>query len=87
MVACGGPRNVETDDAPQSYVATGLFTAVPSGTEDPDQVFLAADTAFRTGRVVDAQRDFGTLYIVQPAYGNNVPQAALTETCRLLPND
>lgn len=87
MMACSGPRNVESDDVTQPYAASGLFTGVPTGTEDPEQVFLAADTAFRNGRVVDAQRDFGTLYIVQPAYGNNVPQAALTETCRLLPND
>lgn len=87
MMACSGPQNVETDDSTQPYVATGLFTSVPNGTENPDQVYLAADTAFRTGRVVDAQRDFGTLYIIQPAYGNNVPQAALTETCRQLGSD
>ena len=87
MMACSGPRNVESDTLSSEYVATGVFTAIPDGSEDPDQVFLAADTAFRTGRVVDAQRDFGTLYILQPSYGNNVPQAALTETCRLLPND
>lgn len=85
-VGCSAPQSTPTPP-PALYVATGNFTGVPSGTENQDQVFFAADAAMQSGRFVDAQRDFGTLYLLNPAYGNGIPQAALTQTCTYIGND
>jgi hypothetical protein len=60
---------------------TGPFTAWPSGFENPDETFQIADAEFRLGDWVSAQRDFGTLYIIAPNYGGNVPTEAITATC------
>jgi hypothetical protein len=88
LASCTGPQTSgSSSSANTPYVASGLFTLLPSGRENPDQVFLAADTAYQQGRFVEAQRDFGTLYILQPAYANGAPAQALTQTCGFVPND
>lgn len=86
VTACSAPQGPSTQSV-VPYVATGSFTGVPSGTENHDQVFFAADAAMQSGRFVDAQRDFGTLYLLNPTYGNGIPQAALTQTCTYIGND
>ncbi len=83
--ACAGTQTA-TNVAPPDRAA-GMFTPVPQGNENHDQVFLAADTAMSTGRFVDAQRDFGTLYLLNPGYRGGVPLQALNETCRQIGND
>jgi hypothetical protein len=72
---------------PPPYQAQGLFTALPTGLENADAVFLAADTAMQSGRFVEAQRDFGTLYLLAPGYANGAPQMALQQTCTFVQND
>jgi hypothetical protein len=75
-----------TQTAP-AYRGSGLFTPVPQGNENQDQVFMAADTAMSTGRFVDAQRDFGTLYLLNPGYRGGVPLQAINQTCVQIGND
>lgn len=57
------------------------FTQMPTGNENVDLVFLDADEAFQNGDYVTAQRDFGTLFILAPAYRNGIPTQAITATC------
>ncbi len=60
------------------------FTPMPRGDEIPDLVFLDADEAFQADDFVAAQRDFGTLFIVEPNYQGTLPVDALVATCQQL---
>ena len=64
-----------------------FLTPYPNGNEDAENLFIYADTAWRGGDAVTAQRAFGTLYIVAPSYGNGVAQSALAQTCGVIGND
>ena len=57
----------------------------PLGSESPPELFRRADAAFHAGNLVEAQRLFGLLFIIDPSYQNGVALEALVETCRLLP--
>lgn len=90
-LACGGTQSTETSTTQSqptfSTTTTGPFTGWPNGFENPDEVFQIADGYFRLGDWVSAQRDFGTLYIIAPNYGGNVPAEAITATCGSLGAD
>lgn len=74
--ACGGAQPTTALPAFDSP-----FTELPSGDEDPETVFLAADAAFRAGDMVSAQRLFGTLFIVAPQHRGGVAPSAVQATC------
>jgi hypothetical protein len=82
LSACGA--NIESSSGTSGRSTSGtapFLTPMPSGTENPDQVFVSADMAFRGGDWVRAQREFGTLFIIAPSYGGNIPTDALAQTC------
>lgn len=66
--------------------APPFVTPLPSGDESADQVFYAADTAFRMGDFVTAHREFGTLFVIAPTYGQMATDA-LGQTCASLQID
>jgi hypothetical protein len=74
LSACGGSTSSTRD-------AASPFTAMPSGNEDQDELFLAADDAFYAGDYVTAQRLFGSLFILNPAYRGGVSEEAIQATC------
>ena len=67
-----------------SNSADNPFTTMPRGNENIDLLFLDADEAFQQGDFVTAQRDFGTLFIMEPAYRGGIPGQAITATCERL---
>ncbi len=80
LVACGG--SIETvGRGTGTAPAAPFLTPLPTGSENPDALFVTADGAFRSGDFVRAHRDFGTLFIVAPDYGGNIPADALAQTC------
>jgi hypothetical protein len=74
--ACSGLQ-----EGSSSSSAESPFTQMPRGNENVDLVFLDADEAFQLGDFVTAQRDFGTLYILDPSYRAGVPAQAIAATC------
>ncbi len=74
--ACSGPQNGDN-----TVTAESPFTPMPQGDEHPDLVFFDADAAFQLGDFVEAQRQFGTLYIIAPDYRGGVPAQGITATC------
>lgn len=80
LFACSGTQEGNSSaSSPESP-----FTTMPRGNEIPDLVFLDADEAFNNGDYVAAQRDFGTLFILEPNYRGGVPAQAITATCERL---
>lgn len=78
--ACGA--SIESSSRSTNTGSSAPFlTPVPRGNENADQVFSGADAAFRAGDWARAQRDFGTLFVIAPTYGGNIPAEALAQTC------
>lgn len=78
--ACGA--SIESSSSSTNTGSSAPFlTPVPRGNENADQVFSGADAAFRAGDWARAQRDFGTLFVIAPTYGGNIPAEALAQTC------
>lgn len=61
-----------------------FLTQLPRGTENPDEVFFYADRAFQSGQFSDANRDFGTLFLIAPGIQGGAPEQALAITCQRL---
>ena len=79
LSACGGSfAHLGSRNSPASQATW------PEGTENPDEIFRLADTAFQTGEYWEAQRLFGTLFIIEPGYRGGVASDALVETCRAI---
>lgn len=74
LAACSGAWSETT-------VPDSAFTEMPTGREDAEELFLAADQAFRSGDAVSAQRLFGTLFIVAPHHRGGVAPSGIQATC------
>lgn len=85
--ACTTSLETPNEDPVRTGAALPPFvTPLPRGNENPDQVFYAADTAFRVGDYVTAHREFGTLFVVAPTYAS-LAGDALGQTCTALQID
>ena len=73
LVACSGAWSETT-------VPDSAFTEMPTGREDAEELFLAADQAFRSGDAVSC-RLFGTLFIVAPHHRGGVAPSGIQATC------
>lgn len=82
-----GPATTTPPGGNSSVSSVPFLTPFPSGNEDPENLFIYGDNAWRSGDAVTAQRTFGTLYIVAPGYNNGVAQPALAQTCGAIGND
>lgn len=82
LVACSGVQ--EGSGSSRNADPESPFTRMPRGNEVPDLVFLDADESFTSGDYVAAQRQFGTLFIIDPGYRGGVPEQAITATCERL---
>lgn len=90
VAACsGGSSNHDGNGAGGGGVIAPVspFTPMPTGSEFPQELFLNGDAAFNAGDFVTAQREFGSLFIVDPAFNNGVAGEAITATCERLGND
>jgi hypothetical protein len=83
LAACSGAQ------APSSgpTAPASPFTEIPTGSEDPTQLFADADAAFRAGDFVTAQRLFGTLFIVAPSFNGGVGEQGVAATCASMGQD
>lgn len=88
LAACsGGGSNLGGGGTSTPPPATSPFTPMPTGNEFPQELFLNGDGAFQAGDFVTAQREFGSLFIVDPSFNNGVAAEAITATCERLGND
>ena len=78
---CGGGAANQVNEDQGSAASQAMW---PVGDENPDDVFQRADSAFQSGDYWEAQRLFGTLFIIAPDYRGGMPTSAIVETCRAI---
>jgi hypothetical protein len=85
LLACGASFSTRPATPPEAEGPQ--WTEPPAGPVDLAQTWEQADEAFLSGDLIEAQRLFGVVYLVEPNHRAGQVVAALNETCRILGND